>query len=182
MGIDLPWPRRCRVRLRVGQGGIRTGALGCAAPRLRLWCAQTFYDVTVESLVLASPAEGYEAMGNQPALSKQKDLQEGLKKIFGEQAEKHGDRAVKAGLAGWWSSRDDAQKVATIALVATAVFGPIGMGLLAGLLDEFDPTAPDNYRLAPPPAVAILAIRPPATWIRSREAISKLRSLQPTPQ
>lgn len=46
---------------------------------------------------------------------------------------KTADAAVQGAFGGWWSRADDNQKLAVSFLTASAVLGPLGMGLLAAL-------------------------------------------------
>jgi hypothetical protein len=48
-----------------------------------------------------------------------------------DQAEARADKAIQAGLAGWWARADDNQKLAWKGLAAAAALGPLGQGLLA---------------------------------------------------
>src|SRR5215211_6789943 len=99
------------------------------------------------------------------AQSAAKRIGKGLNKSIGDVVQKQADRAIEAGLAGWWSRADEGQKIAVWALVAAAVVGPLGQGLLGlfGVLYE-GPSLPSGKQVE---AVAVLFLitLPVAAWV-----------------
>jgi hypothetical protein len=50
------------------------------------------------------------------------------KNPFDDLTSKFQDKAVEAGLGGWWKRADENKKLAVGALIAAAVLGPLGQG------------------------------------------------------
>lgn len=61
--------------------------------------------------------------------------------------ERGADRAIKAGLGGWWERRTENEKVATGFIAFGLALGPLGMGLLGAIGALFKDEIPSSKQL-----------------------------------
>lgn len=62
--------------------------------------------------------------------------------------ERGADKAVVAGLSGWWARRSETEKTATALIAFAITIGPLGMGLLAAAGALFNSEVPNGRQVA----------------------------------
>jgi hypothetical protein len=75
------------------------------------------------------------------------DPGEKLRQSLEGQAWKAADRAVEKAGGSWWARADETQKWAVAGLVAAAVLGPLGQGILAAVKILYAPAIPSAQQL-----------------------------------